>query len=724
VKWYRLDFPKDLDAADVLRFTRSLTSRRRRGLTGTASPVVFEVEALGTRIEWFMGLTDHEDTLIRSGLGHSLPNVRMTAVERRYPTLESGIELRLNELRRPLRTDVAPEAARALLGVTQSLRPNEAMIVHWLVGPWLRRHVVRPVPARRKQETGLPLELAQVVTDNEQAKALREKQQEPLFGVVGRIAVRAAVVRRERQLLWQALGALQLVRQPGVGFRRRLIRLRRVPRRLRQLQQPWIAYPNVLNASELASVLGWPIDGPSLAGVTYNGHRQLPPPPAALIKSDDGKQRITGRTTYPGAEGLLRLQPSDGLRHFHVIGPSGVGKSTLLGNLLLRDIEAGRGAVLLDPKGDLVNDVLERIPEHRLDDIVLLDPADNEHAVGFNPLAGTDDELAVDGVLHVLRSLYAAYWGPRSQDIFHAGLLTLAKHPGFTLCDLPALLTNATLRRQLTATVRDDASELGAFWQWYDQLSEAERPIVAGPVLNKLRAFTMRRAIRGVIGSSQGFDLKRILTERKVLLVNLSTGSLGAETAYLLGALLLSQLWHVLQSRSTIPVEERHPVFLVLDEFQRYLRLPVDIGDALVTARGLGVGLVLAHQHLGQLGPEIRSAVMSNAASRVVFQTGHDDATTLAKTLGNGLTANDLRSLGAYETYQTLCVNGATAAAASAETLPLPAPTGVAAAVRQHSAEVFAMRRVDVDAEIAARRQAKGVNDVPIGVKRRPRRAS
>jgi hypothetical protein len=231
-----------------------------------------------------------------------------------------------------------------------------------------------------------------------------------------------------------------------------------------------------------------------------------------------------------------------------------------------------------------------------------------------------------------------------------------------------------------------------------------EQATVVAPVLNKIRAFTGRKGVRAVIGQATGIDLLSVFTERKILLVSLATGDAGADTGQLLGSLLMGRLWATVQSRSQIPADRRHPVFVYLDEFADVLRLPLDLGDALAKTRGLGVGFCLAHQHLGQLSPAVRAAVEANCRSRIVFQTGYSDAQALARLLGGGLTGQDLQQLALYETYQALSLNGRTMSPASAVTLPLDARQGTLDKVRALSRERYGVPRQETDRVLIERR--------------------
>ena len=360
----------------------------------------------------------------------------------------------------------------------------------------------------------------------------------------------------------------------------------------------------------------------------------------------------------------MALTPTDSLRHLHALGPTGSGKSTLLLNLIAQDMAAGRAVVVIEPKGDLIAAALEQVPPARLADVVLLDPSDTARPVGLNPLAlgGRSPELAADQLLGLFHSLYLAHWGPRTHDILGASLLTLARLPGMTLAALPLLLTDAGFRRRVLPRVVDPIG-LEPFWTAYEAWSEAERAAAIAPVMNKLRPLLLRPEMRAIVGQTRrSFDLRRVFTERKVLLVNLNKGLLGPETSALLGSLVVSQLWQAILGRSAIAPERRHAVFVYVDEFQDYMHLPLDFADALTQARGLGVGFVAAHQYLHQLDPAMRSAVLANAQSRVAFRLPSEDARVVAA--DSALAPEDFQGLGAFRVLRPARRQGGGAALA------------------------------------------------------------
>jgi hypothetical protein len=303
-------------------------------------------------------------------------------------------------------------------------------------------------------------------------------------------------------------------------------------------------------------------------------------------------------------------------------------------------------------------------------------------------------------------------------------LVALSRSDQSTLADLPVLLTNASFRRRVLAEV-NDALVLAPFFSWYDALSEAERQQVVAPVLNKTRAFLSRTAIRRLLGqASPRFALDELFSRPRIVLVNLNTGVIGSETSQMIGALLVTQLWQAMQRRAVVPAHQRHPVMAVIDEVQQYLRLPVDLGDMFAQARGLGVGLTVAHQHMGQLPPKMRAGIIANARNRVVFRPSSEDAPTLATVLGGRLAANDLALVGSHEAYAEVLVNHQPSdpfliRTRQTDGQTLSDPTDL----RRESAQRFGVDGPGLDDELQRRWQGQSSTpDAPIG--QMPRRTA
>lgn len=687
---YRLVWPRRLTDEQILAALR--------GLAGSAgTPVVLDNLGSGGRVEHRLRVSEGRSAALITQLRGTSPGVGMERVEAPAPIPFSlAIELRLSTCRRALRSDIAELTSQAVLHALAQAARGETVLLRWLLTDRLAPQAVPSAIASLPAESW-PTALLRAPfkapgpADADTRSGLRDKQREPGWRVIGRLAVQAASASRRRQLASGVIGALRQAEGPGVQITGRTTRTATIDRLGGHGR-------NRLNVREFAGICGWPIGDTSQLPVIRLGSRRLPVPAAIPAHG-----RVIGEGTWPGRARPLALSPDDGLRHLHVLGPTGTGKSTLLLNLIGQDIAAGRGVLVVDPKSDLISDVLARVPEERLGDVVVIDPTSTDRPVGLNPLApnpGLSPEVTADQLLAVFHGLYAANWGPRTSDILGAALLTLAQTVTHGLVAIPLLLTNAAFRRRLVGQLHDPVG-LGPFWAQFEAWSEAERTTAIAPVLNKLRPFLVRRNLRRMVGQpSPRFRLADVFSKRRIVLVDLAKGRIGSEAAQLLGALVLTQFWQAAQARSSVPSAQRHPVAAYLDEFQDYLALPISLEDALAQARGLGLSFVLAHQHLKQLPPSLKSAVLANARSRIAFQLGHEDARELARDqllLG----AEDFAGLDRYHFYAQLVADGQVQPWTSGRTYP-PEPGRIdATAVRKIAAERYGTASDDIDEQLA-----------------------
>ena len=303
---------------------------------------------------------------------------------------------------------------------------------------------------------------------------------------------------------------------------------------------------------------------------------------------------------------------------------------------------------MIDPLGDLVDDVLVRIDKRHRDRVMLVDPTDADSPIGLNVLSGRDRHLLVDQVVGTMRNLWRSSWGPRMDDTIRNVLLTLSMDKRATLADASRLLTDPAARLRATARVTEPT--LVEFWEWFENLSHAQRTDVVSPLLNKLRALTVSPAIRQTIAHPDGtLNFDTVFAQRRVVLLRLSKGLLGEETSQLIGALLLTKLWQAALGRVRFPKEKRFPAMVYVDEFHDFMRLPAPVGSLLAQARGLGLSMTLAHQHLGQIDTDTRTDVLANALTTIVFQLPGRDARQIAPHFEPYLTGAELTGLGPHE---------------------------------------------------------------------------
>ncbi|WP_194890928.1 type IV secretion system DNA-binding domain-containing protein [Catenulispora pinisilvae] len=458
--------------------------------------------------------------------------------------------------------------------------------------------------------------------------------------------------------------------------RRRVFRLRR------DVEQRRLRGGNLLSLTELAAVAHLPFDD-AAPGVMKAGAKATAPPPHIYTGLGDGLKPLG--IADAGGDRPVGLTIPDSRHHLHIIGATGSGKSTLMANLVLADIAAGRGAVVIDPKGDLVPDILARLPEQAIEKTILLDPAREDIRPALNVLAAKNEqqtELVVDNLVGIFRKIYTSYWGPRTDDIMRSAALSLLKVQAtkrktggaskpVTLTDIPLLLLADTAKR---ASMLEGLSDpvLTGFWDWYGDLSDASRAQAVGPLMNKLRAFLLRDFVKSTVAAPvSGFAMADVLNGG-VLLARLPKGLLGEETVRLLGSFIVASIWQAASARVGQAEDRRLDSSLTLDECHNFLTLPYPLEDMLAEARGYRLSLVLAHQNLAQLPADVREGVSANARSKVFFSVSPEDGRDLERHTKPSLLAHDLSHLGGYQAAARLVADGQETAAFTLRTRPLP----------------------------------------------------
>jgi hypothetical protein len=526
-------------------------------------------------------------------------------------------------------------------------------------------------------------------------RGILKKASSPLWSCTLRVAVCSPQREWARGRIHALAGAFAVFEGRN-GFRRR-----RVPGGLRPMQRRRLDRTYLLSVPELAEIATLPAAG-AVPGLERAGAGTVRPS-RALPRSG----KVLGKAEGAGADREVAISVEDARQHVHVMGETGTGKSTLLARLVLQDAEAGRSAVVIDPKGDLVEAILERLPQSAIERTCLIDPDDPKRAVGLNVLGGEDRDLTVEHVLGVFRRIYEPWWGPRTDDIMRASCLTLSQIPGATLVEIPLLLTNFGWRRTIREHLTDLAG-IGAFWEWYERLPEGQRAQHIAPLLNKLRAFVLRGPVRAIIGQPDPeLDVPSFLEGGGLLLVRIPKGTLGDETSRLLGAFVVARVWQAAMKRADRPEPARPDTALYVDEMHNYLALPRSFDDLLAEARGYRLSLVLAHQHLGQLPREMRDALAANARTKVCFTCSPEDAFQLEQHFSPQLIAHDLSHLRAFQVACRPCVQGGHGPAFTFITEPLGHPVkGRPQAVRAASQARFGADRALIELRISRRHGA------------------
>ena len=694
-----------------LRFALPLAQDAAVGLVerlladGSLGRVVLELRAAGGQATWAVGSSAGERLV--SLVRELVPGCRMSRGFSR-PAVSQAVVVSARPQGTLLATERLAAVVRAVLAALATTAKGEELVVQLQLG---RRFA--PQALGRVEPQGW-LELLGLVPipslSGERGRRLRAQVGRHRAAVCLRLGVRAASPLRQRTLLQGLLGALRLLEGPGVRLRARTEH----PAKLNGVRRPWRAGLE-LGAGEIVAMAGWPV-GEGALPATPSAHPRVLPLPQAR---ETQRAFATGVADQVGER--LGISIGDALYHTVLLGPTGAGKSTALAHLALADIHAGRGVLLIDPKTDLVADILARIPEQRRDDVVVIDPT-SSRPVGINPLAraqtarsapsssgggvsggGASPELVADTVLATFKGVFAESWGVRVEQVLSAALVTLARTPGATLVDLPLLLTNTAFRQRLIAASGADPLGTGQFWAAYEALSEAQRQQWVGPVLTRLQPFLIRPHLRATLGqAAPSFDLGEVFTRRRIVLVSLNKGVLGAESARLLGSLLVGQLWPLILARAAVEPSRRHVVSVFIDEVQDYLSLPGSLADALAQARSLGAAFHLAHQYRGQLPPALKAGIDANARNKIIFSLSAADAAELARQ-AIGLEAADFQLLPRFGVYARTLHHGRDNPWCHATTLPPTPPTQDALALRAASQARYGQDTAQTEAALLAR---------------------
>lgn len=380
-------------------------------------------------------------------------------------------------------------------------------------------------------------------------------------------------------------------------------------------------------------------------------------------------------TNFRNQQKRFGIKQADRLSHMYVIGKTGTGKTTLLENLIHQDIRAGRGLVLLDPHGDLAECIAANVPPFRSDDLIYFNATDPHQPFGCNPLRRVSPDLrplVASGVLEVFKKQWTGNsWGVNMEHILRNALLALLDMPQATLADIPRLLTNEQFRQTVVAQIANP--QVKRFWEQDFEAGGFNRASALGPVLNKIGAFLADPMLYRVLTAPEKpLSFRRIMDDRKILIVNLAKGRIGDDASSLLGGLLVTMLTLAAYSRAGQPEHKRVPFFLYADEFQNFAT--ESFANAVSELRKTKVGLILAHQHLHQIPENIRLAVLGNVGTLISFRVGAKDAPYLAREFYPDISQEDLIGLPNYHIYLKLMIDGAPSMPFSSVTLPSPYP--------------------------------------------------
>ena len=415
-----------------------------------------------------------------------------------------------------------------------------------------------------------------------------------------------------------------------------------------------------------------------------------------------------GKTNFRSSDNIFGIKRKDRRQHMYILGKSGTGKSVLLSNLIVQNIQNGEGVCVVDPHGELVEEILGLIPENRIKDVIYFNPADTDFHIGFNVLQIDDPKykhLVASGLMGIFTKIWANAWSSRMEYILSNAILALLDTPGTTLLGIPRLLVDKDYRQMIINNLKDPVVK--SFWvheyeQWRDQF----RNEAIAPIQNKVGQFLSTSIIRNVLGQQRStINIFDIMNEGKIFLVNVSKGRIGEDNSALLGGMIITKIQLAAMERVRIPEDERKDFYLYVDEFQNFAT--DSFANILSEARKYRLNLIVAHQYIAQLenkdGSKVRDAVFGNVGTMIIFRVGADDADFLEKEMEPEFTAQDLVSLPNYHIYLKLMIDGITSRPFSASTLPpikIDRSLGVKDKIIESSRHLFTRPREEVEREI------------------------
>ncbi|MBP6976000.1 type IV secretion system DNA-binding domain-containing protein [Candidatus Dojkabacteria bacterium] len=429
---------------------------------------------------------------------------------------------------------------------------------------------------------------------------------------------------------------------------------------------------DIINIEELASLYHMPNISVETPNIAWCRSKRIEPPMNLPKVGEDGVT-VFAETDYRGSRQEFGIKREDRRKHFYILGKTGVGKSTVFKNMFISDILRGDGACMIDPHGELIEELLDFIPAERVEDVIYFNPTDTQYPIGFNLLELKDKsqrDLIADGVVEVFHKQFGTSWGPRLQYILTNTIATALEAQGTTLLSVTRLLMDKNYRKFILKQVDDPI--LIKFWEEeYAQMSQNPRLLSesVSPIQNKVGRFISSAVTRNIIGQVKStIDLREIMDSKKILLVNLAQGKLGEETASLLGGMIITRLQSTALERVDLPADERNDFYLFVDEFQNFAT--DSFAKILSEARKFRLDLCMTNQYIDQLPLTVRQAIFGNVGTLGSFVVSQSDAAILEKEFAPGVTSEDLVSLDAHSMYLKLCIDGMTSNTFSARSLP------------------------------------------------------
>ncbi|WP_327084386.1 type IV secretory system conjugative DNA transfer family protein [Streptococcus suis] len=619
LSWSEWTWQRPFSEEDVKSLLGQLVGLTRR------KSLVFEVRLKRNHVRYLLG-TEEQDKRHVHQLIQSHRQIQFSKAPKREKISVARL-VQIKQSHYALKTDSLENMIRSSLALSKTLQPDEVIVLQLILGSG------SPPKPQPKELPNLSARWYQVITNNipelseNSKKLMRQKLNQSTFRCEIRLGANSRSILRTKESFSSLLSSFRMLETHAT------IELKPISAsKINQTQPSW-SFPYSLATTDLACFLLLPVGEENMDGVP-NVHPKLITPPLGY-NLNHNKARSFGQTieTQPRP---LQISSQSAKKHLFLLGSTGTGKTTAMSHLILSDIKSKKhSVVVIDAKGQLTHELLERTPAEHDEDIVVISPT-AKRIVGINPFEltnyGIEPEVIADYLLELFKGLYPEHFGIYSLDILSHAFLTLARIPNSSLVMLPSLLTNKHFRNKLLKNLTDPIG-LESFWSWFELLSEAQRHQMLNPILNKFRQFLLRPQLRAMLGQAQPkFSLAELFQGRKIVLVPLNKAVIGSESAKLIGSLVTSILWMLILRQSSVEPSKRQSAFIYVDEIPSFLGIPnANLDEALSQSRQFNVGWAIGFQHLAQMSSNLKAGIESNTANKIVFGLNLNEAKEMAK---------------------------------------------------------------------------------------------